>query len=208
MHNKLMTVVLIAFLLAGCSPFRITHSWIKENLTGARYDKIMVVGLMLNNERGLREKMENHLAGDLTEKGYTAITSWKEYGPQSFQNMTGQEAVARLRNSGVDAVVTIVLLDKKRERHYVPGRVMYSPYSVYQNHFWGYYSVIFDRVYSSGYYQAETSYFWESNFYDLKTGELLYTVQTKSFEPASVENDAHAYGKRIVGDMVKKGILK
>lgn len=200
--------VVLLFML-GCSPAsRITHSWTSDAIGQKNYSKIIVVGLMPHNDRELRESMENHLVGDLTERGYNAISSLKEYGPKSFENMKEEEAIDTLHASGVDAVVTIVLLDKNREQSYMPGRVYFSPYFIYQRRFWGYYTTIYNRVYSPGYYQVDTKYFWESNFYDLETKELLYSVQTTSFNPGSTQSLADEYGKMIVSDMAKKGIIK
>ena len=122
--------------------------------------------------------------------------------------MKEAEVLDKLSNSGVDAVITVVLLDKNKERYYVPGRVYYSPYTIYQRNFWGYYTTIYERIYTPGYYQVDTKYFWESNFYDLKNKNLLYTVQTETFDPESVEILAHEYGLLIVNDMNKKAALK
>ena len=192
----------------ACSSSRITYSWKSENIPTKNYNKIMVVAIIKNNDLGLREKMENHLVGDLSEHGYAALSSLKEYGPKSFENLREEDVINKLRSSGIDAVITIVLLDKKREQYYVPGRVFYSPYTIYQRRFWGYYSTINDRIYSPGYYQVDTRYFWESNFYEGENRELLYSVQTKSFDPASTDALAHQYGKMIVTDMASKGIIK
>jgi len=209
MKISLIAAGAVLFLMAGCSPSsRITHSWTSNAIGEKNYNKIMVVGLMPDNDRELRENMENHLVGDLTERGYNAISSLKEYGPKSFENMKEEEAIDALHTSGVDAVITIVLLDKNKEHFYIPGRVYFSPYFVYQRHFWGYYSTIYNRIYSPGYYEVATKYFWESNFYNLDTKELLYSVQTKSFNPDNSQSLAHEYGKLIVSDMARKGIIK
>jgi hypothetical protein len=151
--------------------------------------------------------MEQHLVDDLKGRGMDAISSYKQYGPKAFDSMNESEAVEKIRDSGVDAVITIVLLDKLKERNYVPGQVSYTPYTVYGNRWWGYYSTLNRRVYSPGYYVTNTEYFWESNLYDAASKELIYSVQTKSFDPASTESLAHEYGKMIVGDMVKNGVL-
>jgi hypothetical protein len=105
-------------------------------------------------------------------------------------------------------VLTIVLLDKSKEKFYVPGRVYYTPYNIYHRRFWGYYSTIYERVYERGYYSESTNYFWESNFYDMKSKELIYSVQTKSFNPGDAETLGHEYGKLICNDMLKNGIIK
>ena len=42
----------------------------------------------------------------------------------------------------------------------------------------------------------------------MKTQKLVYSVQTKSFEPASLENMAHDYGTLIVKNMVREKVLQ
>ena len=167
----------------------------------------MVVGIIRETERVMREKMEGHLVDDLRTMGYNASSAFVQYGPKSFQNLPEEEVNKKLKEQGIDAVLTIVLLDKERERHYVPGRVVYSPYIVYHNRFWGYYQTIYHRIEAPGYYAVATNYFWESNLYDLRTQKLLYSVQTKSFDPSSAESLAHEYGKLIITQMSKDNIL-
>ncbi|MBI1344238.1 MAG: hypothetical protein GC171_15045 [Terrimonas sp.] len=208
---KTVTKSLIVFLLlivTGCSTTRIVSSWKNPVATTPSFNKILVVGLMSETNRVLREKMENHLVADLRSRGYDASCSCEEFGPKIFEHLSENEAIDKIRNSGYDAVLTIVLLDKTKERYYQPGRVYYSPYVVYQHRFWGYYTTIYDRVYTPGYYQTNTKYFWESNLYELNNNkELLYSVQTESFDPASASSMADEYGKLIVGDLVKNDIL-
>ena len=53
----------------------------------------------------------------------------------------------------------------------------------------------------------DTKYFWESNLYDMSNQKLVYSVQTKSFDPATSESMAHEYGRMIVKNMVKQQVL-
>jgi hypothetical protein len=168
----------------------------------------MVVALVLENDLDLREKMERHFVDDLKEKDFNVVSSYQVFGPKSFRNQNEESVLSQLQSSGVDAVITIVLLDKKREQNYMPSSIYYSPYSVYQHHFWGYYSTVNSRIYSPGYYQFNTNYFWESNVYDLKNKSLLYSVQSESFDPANTNSLAHEFGQLIVSDMMKKAIFK
>lgn len=207
MKVKMIVGLVLLVFIFGCSTSRITHSWKAETIPAKKYNKIMVVGLIQDNDRNLREKMENHLTGDLAERGCMAISSLKEYGPKSFENMKEEEVLNKLKNSGIDAVMTIVLLDREKERYYISGRINYSPYAPYNHRFYGYYNTMYNRIYSPGYYQVDTKYFWESNFYEMESKELLYSVQTKSFNPVSTESLAHEYGKMIVNNMKKKGII-
>ncbi len=194
--------------MISCSSSRITNSWKSASIPDKKFSKIMVVSIIVGTDRAIRDKMEEHLTGDLSDKGYTAVSAIKEYGPKYFENMDETAVLDKLDNSGVDAVVTVVLLDKSKERYYVPAKVYNSPYTIYQRNFYGYYTTIYNRIYTPGYYQVDTKYFWESNFYDLTNKSLLYSVQTETFDPESTEVLAHEYGLLIVNDMLKKAVLK
>ncbi len=206
--KQVFKVLLAAlFIFPGCTSSRITSSWKSPDLQQKKYKKILVLGLLKETDRQLREKMEEHIIGDLKILGYDAVCSCVEYDPKAFNNMKEQEAIQKLNAGGIDAVLTVVLLDKTKERHYVPERVYYTPYNIYNRHWWGYYSTMYGRIYEPGYYETSTKYFWESNLYDLETKQLLYSVQTESFDPASTQLLAHEYGKLIVSSMVKKQVL-
>ena len=201
-------VLMLALVAAGCSSSKITTSWKAENTVPVKYNKILVLGLIRDVDRTLQQNMENHLVEDLKEMGYSAVSSLAEFGPKVFDKMEEDAAIAKLKNSGIDAVVTIVMLDKHKEQKYIPGNTYYSPYSLYYNQFWGYRTTLYRRIYEPGYYVTETKYFWESNLYNMSTQKLVYSVQTESFDPVNSESMAHEYGKMIVTDMIKQTVLK
>jgi hypothetical protein len=197
----------LMLITAGCGSSKITTSWKAENTPMKKYNKIMVAGLIREADRTIQENMQNHFVGDLKDLGYSAVSSLQEYGPRAFDGMTEEAALAKLKSSGVDAVMTIVLLDKDRERKYVPGNVYYSPYGYYHNRFWGYRTTLYMRIYEPGYYIDNTKYFWESNFYDMSGGQkLVYSAQTQSFDPVNSASMGHEYGRMIVKNMVAKKV--
>src|SRR6185369_13123776 len=153
---------------------------------------------------------EEHLAGDLRDMGYNAVTSLKEYGPKAFFNMDEKSDIAKLRNSEIDAVITIVLLNKSIERELInPGaRVTITDQNNPRFRFYDYYHSIYNRIDLPAYYVTNTNYFWESNFYEMNNGNLLYSVQTKSFDPANSESLGHEYGLMILKDMSRNQIIE
>ena len=207
MKQLLKLAVLFLFLLPGCSSSRITSSWKSDRTQPQTFKKIIVLGLIRENDRHLRESMEQQLVTGLRNLGYDATCSCDEYNPKAFENLTEEQALAKLKNSGVDAVMTIVLLDKTRERYYVPGRVQYTPYRMYYNRFWGYSRTMYGRIYSEGYYTEDTKYFWESNLYALNENELIYSAQSQSFDPASSEKMGEEHAVMLTKDMLKKKVL-
>lgn len=192
--------VLFLIVISSCGTSKITNTWKAENIPLSKYNKVLVLGLIKENDRSIQEKMENHFVGDLQALGYNAVSSLKEYGPKAFDKMEEAAAIEKLKNSGVDAVLTIVLLDKEKERQYIPPN--------YSNRFWGYHNYRYMRIYEPGYYVTNTKYFWESNFYEMADQKLLYSVQTQSFAPDNAESMGHEYGKMIVKNMVKQNILQ
>lgn len=198
----------LLLIVASCTTSKITTSWKAENIVPQTYNRILVLGLIREADRTLQENMENHLVDDLKELGYNAVSSLHEYGPKAFDKMDENTAINKLKDSGVDAVLTIVLLDKQKERKYVPGNMFYSPYGFYYSRFWGYRTTLYHRIYEPDYYVTDTKYFWESNLYNMSTQQLVYSVQTQSFDPANSESLGHEYGQMIVKNMVKQNVLK
>jgi hypothetical protein len=193
-------VVIFLLVISSCSTSKITNTWRAENIVPQKYNKVLVLGLIKENDRSIQEKMENHFTDDLLELGYNAVSSLKEYRPKTFDKMDEAVAIEKLRNSGVDAVLTIVLLNKEKERQYMPPN--------YFNRFWDYSYSRYQRIYEPGYFLTSTKYYWETNFFEIGTQKLLYSVQTKSFDPANVESMGHEYGRMIVKNMVKQNILQ
>lgn len=196
----------LMLIAAGCATSRITSSWKAKDAVPQKYNKILVLGLIRLSDRSIRENMENHMVGDLKSLGYNAVSALQEYGPKAFDKMDEQSAINKIKDNGIDAVITIVMLDKEKEKSYVPNNIYYSPFGYYHNYFWGYHTAMYRRIYEPGYYVTNTRYFWESNLYSMADQKLVYSVQTQSFNPS--ESIGHEYGQLIINDLVKQQVLK
>ena len=168
----------------------------------------MVLGVIRDSDRSIRENMERHLTEDLRSRGFSVVSSYREFGPKTFEGLNEKSALDQLRYNQVDVVLTVVLLDKERERNYYRGYFYYSPFFYYYNNFWGYQMMMNSRIYQPGYYVTDTRYFWESNLYDLRSGTLLFSVQTQTFEPSSTERMAHEYGEKISEALLNSGVIR
>ena len=199
--------VALVIVFSACGSSKITSSWKAPDATPKKYNKVLVLGLVRENDRSLQESMENHFVGDLGSLGYQAVSSLKEYGPRAFDKIDEESAVQKLNSKNVDAVLTIVLLDKAKEGRYLPAKMQYSPVGDYYNRFWDYKTVLNQRIYEPGYYVTDTRYFWESNLYDLNSKKLIFSIQTESFAPANSESMGHEYGRMIVKKMVREKVL-
>jgi hypothetical protein len=209
MKHQVIILLPVLLLFSGCgTTTKMTSSWKADNVQEHKLKKIIVLGLIRDKDWALREKMEKHLVDDLKALGYEAFCSCNEYNPKAFDNISEEQAIRKLLNSGFDAALTIVLLDKTRERYYLPNRFQYDKDTYQQTGLWNYSRLMFDRIYQEDYYYVtDTKYYWESNLFELTTDKLLYSAHSQTFDPNSTERLGHEYGQVIIKDLVKKNVL-
>src|SRR6187549_3355255 len=203
---KKIILMLCAVVLFSCQTSKITNTWVEKSVTPKKYSKILVLGVLKDNDRELQSKMEKHLAGDLNDLGYSAFAASDVFPLGTFVKGDTAKAIEALNSKGFDAVLTVVLLNKEKEKHYVPGRVMYTPYAPYHDRLDLYYYSMYDRIQTEGYYTTDTKIFWESNFYDRESKKMIYSSQTESFDLGSKDDLAHYYGVLLANNLVKSKI--
>jgi len=207
--KKLIPLLVGLVLLTGsCTTTRLTSVWKDPSFQNPGYKNIMVITLMEGiNRRELREYLENHMAEDLKAKGYNAHAATAVYGPRSFQGKNEEEVIQLLRKDGYDAVITITVLDVMKEESYVRGSVEYWPGGIYYSRFGRYYYYWYNRVYQPGYYVTSTTYVVEGNLFDIERDRLVFSAQTESMDPATLDNLGHRFSITLLNAMKEKGVL-
>jgi hypothetical protein len=207
MKLKLISIA-AALVLFSCSTTNITSRWKAQDISPqSSYRDIMALVVAGDEDRPLVEKMETHIVGDFKLMGYSAYSAFTEFGPKALKGLNEPALMARFSDKGVDAVMMVSLLNKQKEKYYIPGRMQQTPYAYYYDRFHRHYGVIIERTVTPGYYAEDTRYFWECNFYDVKTGKLLYSSISESFDPQSLDGLAHQYASLMISDMVKEKVI-
>lgn len=204
--SSALTVLILTVLIFSCSSTKITSSWRAENATTKPYRNIMVWGLLAEKDSSIRHQMETHLVNDLIGKGYRAFASTDVYKSKAYKKINTAEIIDEFKNTGIDAVITIALLNKEKEEKFYPGGIQRVP-AYYSGTLDKYYSGIYERIFTPGYYITSTTYFWESSLFELPDAAMTYSVRTKSFDPLTTEKLAHENGLQIIKDMVKKKLI-
>ncbi|WP_447640506.1 MULTISPECIES: hypothetical protein [Chitinophagaceae] len=207
-----MLLPAIAFSFAACSTSQLSSSWTAKNASQAKFNKILVLGLLSKKNFIVKTKMEEELVKDLGKYGVNAVAASSAYDPNSFGKLNETEAMDKLHNDGYDGVITVALVDKDKSQRFVPGG--WGPgFYPYYGSFWGYYSFYSPWAgpgwgYGGGYYMS-TNYVFETNLYDVTSNNtLLYSAQSTSFDPSSAQNLSTDYARTIVKDLIKNGIVK
>ena len=209
MRNSLIFLLLVAMATA-CSPAqRITGSWVnREALPKGPYKSIFIVVISQNNDAN--SYVESLLAKRIESRGPKAVKS-SDFFPLNItatQRVSKAEMDKAIRDSGCDAVMTIALIDVRTEYHYNPGTVYYPMNYGFYGSYYGYYNFYYPEVYSPGYYSEEKVYFLESNFYDIASDSLIWSVQSETYEPSGLKSWFQSYSYMLINHLKQEGLIR
>ncbi len=200
----LLGVVLV--FATSCLSTKISASWKDPDYTGKKFEKILVWGL--SDDISARATVEDEVAYFLNLEKIASV-SGSDIAPPNRKALPHdiEESKAVLNKNGFDGVLTMGLIDKKEETRYVEGSGYYQPMAYgYYGSFYSYYPYMYGNVYQPGHYATSEHIYIETNLWDVETGKLVWSAQTETVDPSSIENFANSYARDIVGELIKKGI--
>lgn len=211
LNNIFILSLIASILFVGCgTSTSIVGSYTAPEAEQKSYDNIMVTGLTRNILP--REVLENQMINELRKKNVEAshsldiISENMDVSDQQVQDSLVEKIDAR----GFDAYITVAVIDKETETTYVPGNATYAPVPHYPHYqtYWGYYRYNYRVVYDPGYYTTDRYYYVEANLYDANTEELVWSVQTRSYDPGSLQNLADDLSKTLVSELDDEELLR
>jgi hypothetical protein len=196
--------------LAACSTTtRVTDFYRNPDAPKKSYHSIFIAALV--NNVNAKNAIEANLANAAQARGYKAVKSADVFPPNfTRDNIPNKETIlSKVRELGCDAIFTVALVDKTSETRYVPGSGPYRPYPAFgwYGSFWGYYSYWSPMMYDPGYYTTDKTYFMEGNLYDAETEALLFSVQSSTMNPGSVDDFSKSYTNALVMQLEREGLL-
>ncbi|WP_373399248.1 hypothetical protein V8V91_05790 [Algoriphagus halophilus] len=207
-NNIVFTLLILAFAIS-CSPSsKIIGSWTGPDTPSEPYKTIFVTGISSNLVA--RQTIESDINTHLKERGVTAVSSFDIIPPGFKATEENKDATLKaIKDGGSDAILTIALLDQTSETRYVPGTTMYSPmmYGGYYGRFYGYYSYYNPVMYNPGYYSTDKKYYLEMNLYDVQTETLVWSAQSETTNPSSIESFSRTFSELVVYQLIKDGLI-
>ena len=198
--------ILVCFILYSCgTSTQIVGAWKKPGMDSVRYQRVLVAAL--TNNMIAKEKVENELAAILSAGGASVSKGLEVFPPdvESKNNKDKNEFLKKVKEYDTDLIVTNAVIDKQTQERYAGGA--YGPWG-WGGGFWGYYRGYYGRFYDPGYYTLDKIYYLETNVFDAKTDQLIWSVQSKTFNPSNLNRFIEDYAKVIAQQMVKDGIIK
>ena len=172
------------FLIISCAGTELTHKQVNEAYKGKPVSNILVIAVTGNEDS--RRSFEQKFVAQLKSVGVEAISSEQaipmppdlELKKEAIEN-----AVSRFKN---DAVLITHLIGKEEKETFVRGG---GYYGYYHSRYMGSYS------HDPGYSNTSKTVRLETNLYDVKTEQLIWSGQSKT-----ISKDSKG---QIIDDVIK-----
>lgn len=208
LNVKVLALVLVVVLLTGCGDTRITGVWKKSDFVGQPFQFILVVGLT-KDERD-KNIWEDIMADQLKQNGVMATTSTQCF-PQD-NDITKDEILNYVKDKGMDAVLVTRLVDTKEEKaYYPPTSVSYYGGGYYggaRHRYYNNFGSYYDTVYMPGYTTTYTTVILETNLYDAASQELVWSMSSDTFDPASSNKLSESVSKKVVQALQQDNLIR
>jgi len=193
-HVAAGALLLTMASILACSSTRLESTWSDRSYTGGPFHKLMIIGLGATEDG--RAAFENAVADALLAQGVTGVSSTGYFA--SAQEMTRDAVRAWVERDGYQGVLVARLVDVEHRQYAVPPT--YTDLWGY----WGYYGTVMT---SPGYVENRTTLLVDVDLFDAATGKVVYTAESKSFDPDSREAVIRELTALLVKDLTKRGLL-
>jgi hypothetical protein len=212
-------------LASACAPVQeISRSWKnKEALPIGPFKSVFVIAIV--KDKTSRKKIETKFAHLISSRGIKAVQS-EEFAAEKgieFKSLSKEQMAELIKSAGCDAVFTVALKEVKEQKVYEkidkntePLDQFYSPlveyypigFGIYVNYY-SYYNYYDDPlVFSEEGYVTEKIYYIENNFYGLEPEQLLWSIQSKAYNPTGLDSWLKGYSKLLVKQLKSDGLIK
>ena len=210
MKKSLIFALFIAIGLSACGPQqKISSYWVnKEALPSEPYKSIFILAMTEN--KSAQAYVESKMADLLNSRGRKAVM-FTDLFPPSFTGSTQlsrEELASKIAQMGCDGVITMALLDITTVETYQPPVVSSAPVGYGYGGYYGYYNNYYPVVYSPGYYSVDNTYLIETNFYDVESDAMIWSIRSEVYNPTDLETWFIGHSKILLEKLRKEGLIK
>ncbi|RDI10240.1 hypothetical protein [Flavobacterium sp. AG291] len=206
-HLYLFTLL---FLVTACGTnTSVTGSYKDAAAPQKAYSKVFIVAI--SDRAAARQTVENGLAQLIASRGSATVKS-SDVLPPNFRSgdvtKDKELILKKIRETNCDGILTVALVNQEHETRYVPGTTNYYPMGFgYYGGFGTYYTYGYNNFYTPGYYTDDKIYYLESNLYDAESEKMVWSVQSKTYNPASLDDFLAGYNKALSAQMDKDNVM-
>jgi hypothetical protein len=180
-----VSVLLAAVFVAACAaPTKLIGTWQNDTYNQRLLRSVLVIAN--TPDLRIRQMAEREFVRQFEERKVQALASFEVLGSQTEIN---RENVGKaIRDTDIDAVFAISVVDERTEDREVPGVTHnYSEPPRYYYNFYDYNERSSTTISAPGYTTTSQIFLLESNLYDAGTADLMWTATTQTTDPRSAE---------------------
>ncbi|MGB8223233.1 MAG: hypothetical protein WCF10_11645 [Polyangiales bacterium] len=209
-RSFLAAPLLLSVLLAaghGCkkseSKTTIAHAWTSQDLAGAPFGKVFVIGAERDNDH--RRLYEDALVSALHDRGVEALASY-DVLPQS-EELTEEQIRTAIGTGDFDAVAITSLLHVDQSVEFVPPTTKQVPVGQFPHpvHF---YVWVYETVHVPGYYKTHNRLAVEARLYRVVDGKRVWSAVSDTVNPDSVEEIIRSITAAMVSRLQVDGLVR
>ena len=211
MKRKYRTFLALLFVifLSSCAKTKFTKQWVSEDFNQQPYDDILV--LVVADKMGNRKDAEDYIVEKLGEAGIDAMQSY-DILPKT-ETIDAESVDKAIDGLQLDAVIVMFATGITEEEYFVPSRRfgVYAGYGYdypHYNSFYSYYPHAFTYVYIPGYDNTHYVVTLETTLFDLNTTKMIWSAQSNTFAPESVDDVIHSITMLTISELKKKNIIQ
>lgn len=207
MKSLIYKAVFILLLANSCISFSQLSVWKEQSKPRVRLNKILVVSIVNDSLLEVRKNVETCFVKMLSNHGHHSVSAMETFGYKGLSNMEKEQTYVLLCNQGIDAVLTIALLDDSKEYKHPNTYSDKFTSSYYYNRILNYRTSQIDKRGIEQNTEEPEQVLWEATLFNLSTLSPVYWAQTKPFKANNIKSYDN-YCKMILNNMFKQKILR
>lgn len=189
---------ILIFFIISCSGTKLTPKQVNENFIGKPVSNILVIGIGHNPEK--RIFFENKFVAQLKAAGVEAVSSAKVIPMPPDLKLEKKDIIDAVKKFQNDAVIVTHVKS-------IDDKFTYTQGSPTLTSFYSYYGGAYGYVSSPGYTSADKVVRLETRLFDVKTEQLMWNVESKTWNIDSEKDIINDVIKTVIEDLQKNKMI-
>jgi hypothetical protein len=200
--HRLTAALVVPVLFAGCASTKLTGVYVAPEKPLPAVKKVLVIAV--SSKLAYRQTVEYEFVEGFKNYGVEAVASIDIMSPE--QELKKEEVEAAIEGRSIDSVIVTRLMGIDTEVRQAPSSavVASSGYGGY----YGYYHSAYVVAYVPGALETYDNILLETKLYNIDREDVIWSAQSKTFDPASVEQLSTALTNAVLWRMAKDGVLE
>ena len=196
--SGLICALFSGVLIMACAGTKLTQTWVDEAHRGKPVSDILVIAITYKEE--VRHSYEDKFVAQLKALGIDAVSSADVIPISADLKLEKDQILNVVKNFENDAVIITHVGGVEEKETYSPSTKNYTG-------FYGYYDGLHTLQSSPGFYTSHTLVLLVTNLYDVETEKLIWSGQSETKDPRSIDQTIDDVINLVIKDMQKKGLL-